>query len=392
MSDQWTSIERVRAALEHREPDRVPFDLGGSVLTGMNKVAYQNLRRYLGLPDKPIEIYDPIQQLARIHQDVLDRLSVDVRCVDPGPPKAAPLARETVNEGDYYAFTDEWGITWKMPVEGGLYFDMRKHPLADAGSVADLEKFPWPDPLDPARFEAMKQRADRFVHQEQKAYILGRHAAGIFEVALWMRGFEKFFMDLALDPGFAGALLDIITELKMKYWGRALETVGENVLVVSEADDLATQRGPMISIDMYKSLIAPRHKRLFGFLRQQARSRFYLFYHTCGASRAMIPHLLEEGVEILNPVQVSAEGMDTAELKRLFGKDLTFWGGGVDTQRVLPHGSRQEVRDEVKRRIEDLAPGGGFIFNTVHNVQGDVPPENFMAMWEALQEFGSYGN
>jgi len=390
MAERYTSYERVKLALEHREPDRVPFDLGGSVLTGINKVAYQRLRAYLGLPERPVEIYDPVQQLARVHQDVLDRLKVDVRCVDPGPPRRAPLGTDVVNEGDYRAFTDEWGITWKMPVEGGLYFDMRRHPLADAESAADIEKFPWPDPCDPGRFGTLRERADRYVFEEHKAYILGRHAAGIFEVALWMRGFEKFFMDLALNPSFADALLDTITDLKMGYWEKALDAVGENVLVVSEADDLATQRGPMISMEMYKRFIAPRHKRLFEHLRRKAKSRFYLFYHTCGAVRDLIPLLIEEGVEVLNPVQLSAEGMGSRDLKRLYGKDITFWGGGIDTQHVLPQGTRQQVRDEVRRRIEDFAPGGGFVFNTVHNVQGDVPPENYMAMWEALQEFGGY--
>lgn len=292
MRSTFTSYDRIKTTLEHREPDRIPFDLGGSVLTGINKVAYQNLRAYLGLPERPVEIYDPVQQLARVHQDVLDRLAVDVRCVDPSPPKNAPLAKPTINEGDYHAFTDEWGITWKMPVDGGFYFDMRAHPLADAESVDDLKRFSWPDPEDQGRFVDMKQRADRFVHDERKAYILGRHAAGIFEVALWMRGFEKFFMDLAINPGFAGALLDIITELKMKYWARALETVGKNVLIVSEADDIATQRGPMISTQMYKDLIAPRHRRLFDYLREKAQSPFHLFYHTCGAVKDLIPLLI----------------------------------------------------------------------------------------------------
>ena len=390
MADGWTSYERVKAVLEHREPDRVPFDLGGCVVTGINKVAYRNLRAHLGLPEKTIDIYDRMQQLARVDQDVLDRLGVDVRCVDPGPPKHAPLATDVVNEGDYYAFNDEHGITWKMPVKGGLYFDMRRHPLADAETVADLEKFPWPDPLDPARFETLKARADQYVHREHKAYILGRHAPGIFEVALWTRGFENFFVDMAINPGFADALLDIILELKMKYWARALDAVGPNVLIVWEADDLATQRGPIISLDMYRKYISPRHKRLFDFIRSKAQSKIYLFYHCCGAVRDFLPLLIDEGIDIINPVQVSADGMNTAELKRIFGGQLTFWGGGVDTQKVLPYGTPEQIRQEVKRRIDDLAPGGGFVFNTVHNVQGDVPPRNFMAMWEALQEFGVY--
>ncbi|HPD29009.1 MAG TPA: uroporphyrinogen decarboxylase family protein [Phycisphaerae bacterium] len=387
----YTSYERIKAALEHREPDRVPFDLGGTVLTGMNTVAYRNLRKYLGLPEVEVQTYDTKQQLARIDQDVLDRLMVDVRCVDPGQAQT-PLATPVRREGDYHCYQDQWGITWRMPVQDGLYFDMYKHPLADAESVADLEKYPWPDPEDPERFATMKQRADRFVHEEKKAYVLGRHAAGLFEVSLWLRGFENFLVDMAANPGFAHALLDIVTDLKMRYWKKALETVGENVLIVSEADDIATQRGPIMSMAMYREFIAPRHRRLFEHIRSSAKSRVYIFFHSCGAVKDLIPQLIDEGIDILNPVQVSAEGMDTRELKRLYGRDITFWGGGVDTQRVLPYGTPRQVRDEVRRRIDDLAPGGGFVFNPVHNVQGDVPPENYMAMWETLCEYGVYAS
>lgn len=390
MAEAWTSYDRVKAALEHREPDRVPFDLGGSVLTGMHRVAYVKLRRYLGLPEAPLEIVDNIQQLARIHQDVLEILQVDVRAVDPEPASSAPLATPVVEEGRVRLFTDEWGITWKTPAGGGLYFDMRAHPLAGVETIAELERFAWPNPTDPARFETLKARADHFVHEEKKAYVLGRSAAGVFEVALWMRGFEDFFADLALRPGFAEALLDIITELKMQYWGRALDTVGPNVLVVSEADDIATQRGPIISPAMYRRFIAPRHRRLFDFIRKRAQARVYIFYHSCGAVKDLIPQLLDEGIDILNPVQVSADGMDTAELKRRHGDSLTFWGGGVDTQHILPRGTPQQVREEVHRRVADLAPGAGFVFGPVHNTQADVPPENYMAMWEALQEHGAY--
>ncbi len=387
----YTSYERIKAALEHREPDRVPFDLGGTVLTGMNTVAYRNLRKHLGLPEVEVQTYDTKQQLARIDQDVLDRLMVDVRCVDPGQAQT-PLATPVRREGDYHCYQDQWGITWRMPVQDGLYFDMYKHPLADAESVADLEKYPWPDPEDPERFATMKQRADRFVHEEKKAYVLGRHAAGLFEVSLWLRGFENFLVDMAANPGFAHALLDIVTDLKMRYWKKALETVGENVLIVSEADDIATQRGPIMSMAMYREFIAPRHRRLFEHIRSSAKSRVYIFFHSCGAVKDLIPQLIDEGIDILNPVQVSAEGMDTRELKRLYGRDITFWGGGVDTQRVLPYGTPRQVRDEVRRRIDDLAPGGGFVFNPVHNVQGDVPPENYMAMWETLCEYGVYAS
>jgi uroporphyrinogen decarboxylase len=390
MPERWTSLERVVAALEHRQLDRVPFDLGGSVVTGMHRTAYQNLRRYLGLTEVPIEIVDRSRQLARIHQDVIDRLRVDVRAVDPSPPASAPLATPVVEAEGVQSYTDEWGVTWSAPVGGGLYFDMIGHPLADAQSVADLEHFPWPDPLDPARFETLKARADRIVTEQKRAYLLGRQAPGVFEVALGMRGVEHFSLDMASQQKFAAALLDIITELKMHYWEQALDAVGSNVLIVSEADDIATERGPMISLEMYRQLVAPRHRRLFEFIKRRAQSKVYIFYHSSGAVQEFIPSLIEEGIDILNPVRVGAEGMDTGELKKRFGRDLTFWGGGVDTQHILPHGTPAEVAADVRRRIEDLAPGGGFVFSTVHNVPADVPPENYMAMWEALQEYGAY--
>jgi uroporphyrinogen decarboxylase len=183
-----------------------------------------------------------------------------------------------------------------------------------------------------------------------------------------------------------------VCEIKMKYWAKALETVGENVMIVSEADDLCGQETTLVSPKMYRELIKPRHTRLFSFIKKTAKTDVKIFYHCCGAVSSLIPDLIESGIDILNPVQVSAAGMDTRELKRLYGNDLVFYGGGVDTQRVLPTGTPAEVRDEVRRRIDDLAPGGGFVFNTVHNIQADVPPENIMAMWEALREFGVYGN
>lgn len=385
-----TSFERVKLALEHKEADRIPLDFGGSVLTGMNKMAYINLRKYLGMSTDNVTIYDEMQQLARIDDDLVDRLGIDVRCVDPSPPSKDGLYKAPVQVGDYYERFDEWGIKWRMPAEGGLYYDMLDGSLKDVNSAAELKKFPWPDPVDPARFATMKERADHYVYNEKRAYILGRQYAGIWETALWMSGFEKFFMDMIINKDYAHALMDKITELKMQYWEKALETVGDNVLVVSEADDLATQQNTLCSVEMYKEMVHPYHKKLFNFIKEKAQNKVYIFYHTCGACKPLIPLLIEEGVDILNPVQVNAEGMDSLELKREFGKDITFWGGGVDTQKVLPFGTPDQVRDEVKMRIEHLAKDGGFIFNAVHNVQGDVPPENFMAMWETLQEYGKY--
>jgi len=387
-NNHWTSRKRVETTLAHREPDRVPYDLGGSILTGIHEKAYRQLRQHLGLPEVEIEIEDPIQGLARVHEDVKRRFEVDVYGLNPGP--ASGWVSKRWSEEGYEKLIDEWGIEWWKPQNGGLYFDMRRHPLVDAVGVADLEKYKIPDPLDPGRYIGLAEDSHRLMNEQQVAYILGRNAPGIFEVALWVRGFEQFYCDMLQRPAMAEALLDIVCENKTKYWLKALELVGPDVLMISEADDLSSQNGPLISPDLYRKLIKPRHTRLFGTIKKHAKADVKIFYHCCGNIAPLLPDLIESGIDILNPVQVSAEGMNTRELKRMYGKDLTFYGGGVDTQRVLPFGTPAQVRDEVRRRIDDLAPDGGFIFNTVHNIQADVPPENILAMREALAEYGVY--
>lgn len=387
----WTSRRRVEVALNHQEPDRVPYDLGGTILTGIHHQAYRRLRQHLGLPPVEILLEDPIQQLALVHEDVKQRLEVDIYGINPSTARGLGKQGPPWSEGGYDKLIDEWGIEWWKPQDGGFYYDMRRHPLADVDTLEGLAQYRFPDPLDPGRYEGMAERADELMNRKHVAYVLGRNAPGIFEVALWMRGFENFFCDMVGNVKFAEGLLDTILEVKMKYWARVLELVGPNVLMVSEADDLASQNRCLVSPGLYRQLIKPRHTKLFSFIKQQARVPVKIFYHSCGAIASLIPDLIESGVDILNPVQVSAAGMDTRELKRQFGKDITFYGGGVDTQKVLPHGTPQQVRAEVWRRVEDLAPGGGFIFNTVHNIQADVPPQNIVAMWEALREYGVYG-
>jgi uroporphyrinogen decarboxylase len=384
----WTSRRRVETTLAHHEPDRVPYDLGGTILTGIHHQAYTRLREHLGLPPVELDLEDPIQQLQRVDEDLKRRFQVDVYGINPGSPHTP--ARPPWQENGYDKIQDEWGIEWWKPQDGGLYFDMRRHPLDEIDTVEAVARYPFPDPLDPGRYEGMADKADHLLNQRQVAYVLGRNAPGIFEIALWMRGFENFFCDMVANVAFAEALLDAICDVKMNYWARALACVGANVMIISEADDLASQDRLLCSPELYRRLIKPRHTRLFTFIKQQAQVPVRIFYHSCGAILPVIPDLIESGIDILNPVQVSAAGMDTRELKRRFGRDLTFYGGGVDTQQVLPRGTPQQVRDEVRRRIDDLAPGGGFIFNTVHNIQADVPPENIVAMWETVREHGVY--
>jgi uroporphyrinogen decarboxylase len=379
------SRERVLSALNHQEPDRIPFDLGGTGATGIHKTAYRNLRQHLDLPAVEIRTEDIIQQLAVVDEDVAETLQTDCRNVAPRSSAIYNLVLR--DEGDYTAYTDEWGIDWRMPKRGGFYYDMQRHPLADAETIADVKGYIWPDATDPHRFEGLRERA-KAVHDQGKIVILGGLCAGVTEMHSWLRGFEQYYMDFYLHPDLAEYLMDNVVDLKMAYWQRALVEAGEYVDVVMEADDMAGQDRLLFSPATYRKFVKPRHTRLFSFIKQQAPVR--VFFHTCGAIRPLIGELIESGVDILNPVQKSAAGMDLVALKREFGGDVVFWGGGVDTQQVFGTGTLQEVRDDVKHSIDALAPGGGFVFGTVHNTQANVPPENFMAMWETLQTYGVY--
>ena len=382
------SRARVLATLEHREPDRVPFDLGGSRMTGIHVSAYAGLRAALGLPPVEVRVADLPQQLAEVDADVMDALGCDVRLV--GPRAGAAYRREMVDDGRFVAFRDEWGVGRRMPRDGGLYFDSFGAPLGGEADAATIDAFPWPDPADPARYADMADAARRVADEEGRAVLVGSICGGLTEGLFKLRGFEDGYMDLAADPDRARHVMERILEIKLAYWDRALTELGDLVDVVGEADDLGGQDRPLFSPATYRAVVKPLQRELFAFIHARTSAR--IFFHSCGAVRELIGDLVEIGVDILNPVQVSAAGMDGAELKREFGRDLVFWGGGVDTQRVLGSGTPDEVRSEVRRRIADLREGGGFVFAAVHNVQPNVPPANLVAMWETWREEAAYGN
>lgn len=383
--EQVTSRQRVRQALAHEEADRVPFDLGGTGLSTIHVTAYQNLRRYLDLPVAEPQIAFIAEQLVRVDEDLAERLQTDVRPVIPGT--AAGFHYVLRDEGPYEAYTDEWGIGWHKPKDGGFYYDMYHHPLAKANSLDEMRAYPFPDPLDNERFVQLRSQAEAAI-SKGKSVALAGPCAGIAEVYSWLRGFEQYYIDLALNPTFVAYMLDRLVEFKCAFWERALKEIGDLVDVVVEADDLGGQNSPLMSPKTYHSLIQPRHKRLFSFIKAQAPVK--LFYHTCGAVRVLIPDLIDAGIDILNPIQISSPGMELEGLKRDFGRDLVFWGGGADTQRVLGSSTPEQIREHVKQNIEALAPGGGFVFASVHDIQANVPPENIIAMWEAWQTYGTY--
>ncbi len=387
-----TGRERLLTSLNHREPDRVPYDLGSTQVTGIHVVAYRGLRECLGLPPAEPAICDEVQGLALPDGDLLDVLGVDVRGLFPlnshNDDVAGRARRQAAGDGEVEAFVDEWGITQHRPYPHGLYFTAVRHPLDGPITVADVERYPWPNTGDPQRIAGLREQALAY-RAEGRAVMIKGVLAGIFEMAQRVRGMAALMMDMASDEALAEALLDRMLVLKLDFWEMALPQLAGLVDVVSEADDYGTQVSQLISPRMFRRLMKPRLAVLFKRIHELAPDA-KLFFHSCGNVRPLLPDFIETGVDILNPVHVRATGMNPVELKRDFGKDIVFWGGGVDTQDVLPHGTPQEVRDDVRRNVEALAPGGGFVFNTVHNIQADVPPENVVAMWQALQEAGVY--
>jgi uroporphyrinogen decarboxylase len=378
-----TPRDRLLTALDHREPDRIPFDLGSTQVTGIHAVAYRRLRDYLGLPAVAPRICDVVQGLALPDDDIVERLDVDVRGLFPLNSHNWQI--NLFDAGACLAFVDEWGITQHQPKDGGLYFSVVKSPL-DRADLApeDVRAHAWPDTGDLRRIEGLRGIAEAYRDQGRAVMIKGV-LAGVFEMAQRVRGMERLMVDLASDQGLACAILDTMVELKLRFWELALPRLGDLVDVVSEADDYATQTSQLISPRMFRRIFKPRLQAVFSRIHQLA-PHAKLFFHSDGNIRPMLPDLIEIGVDILNPVHITATGMEPAALKRDFGRDVCFWGGGVDTQSVLPFGTPQEVRDNVRRNVDALAPGGGYVFNTIHNIQADVPPENIVAMLEALRE------
>jgi uroporphyrinogen decarboxylase len=378
--------DRVLTALDHRQADRVPRDLAGTRYSSIHAEAYARLRPALGLPQAEITIVDTTQGLAHVHDDMLDRFGADVALVASGSPFG--YRREVVSDGEYERFVDEWGVVRARPI-GGLYYESSTAPLKGVISAADVAAFAWPDPQDPGRFAGMAERAQHIRDVEHRAVFVGSLCAGVTEMHFRLRGYEDGYMDLAADPLLARRIMEKVTELKLAYWEKILDAFGDLIDIASEADDLGAQHAPLFSPRTYREIVKPLHAEIVSYIKSRSKARFFL--HSCGAIRDLIPDLIEIGVDCLNPVQVSATGMDTADLKAEFGRDMTFWGGAVDPQGTLARGTPEEVGVEVRRHVTDLKPGGGFVFASIHNIQAHVPVENILAMWEALDEAGTYG-
>jgi len=400
-----TSRERVTQTLRHKEPDKIPLDIGGTESSGFTGIAYNNLKAYLGKAPGKTQIFDTYQQITKIEPHLREFLQIDTvpLLIEPLRWKSFQLPDSTscevpekwnpVQDNEDWIVKDEEGhITARMP-ERGFYFEPVYTPLAGVNASSeidnfssDIQSFDWPGYADES-IEDIAARA-KWLFESTEYAIVANLQCHLLAAGQILRGYENFMIDLVMNKTIAHAILERLLEAYINRCDRYLDRVGDYVQLVLVNDDLGTQQGPMLSIDCYKEMIWPYQKELFSFIKKKAD--VFVLLHSCGSVYRFIPYLIEAGVDALNPVQVSAAEMDSAKLKREFGNDIAFWGGGCDTQRVLNAGTPHEVTEEVKRRISDFAPGGGFVFTQVHNIQPDVPPANIMAMIEAFDKYRGY--
>jgi uroporphyrinogen decarboxylase len=343
---EMTSRERVWAAINHQEPDRVPLDIGGGASTTVIEEGYEELKQHLGVTAEP-RILNKIFRMARMDESVMQRLGSDCRPLGLRPP-----------------------VNWTPPP-------------AEPGKFTDI----WgPDLEDPGDFAGLAEDAKELYENTDYAIMADGGFKRFWELGYMLRGFEQSLMDLALNPEFTIALMEKLLEMNLKMTGRFLDAVGPYIQIFRAGDDLATQKGRLWSRETHQAVLRPVYKKFFDFVKSKTEAK--IFFHSCGNAVPVIDDLVEVGVDILNPVQVAAMG-DMADVKARFGDRMVFWGG-IDTQRVLPLGSPEDVEAEVKRRIRELGPGGGFVVASVHAIQPDVPPENIMAMAEATRKYGAY--
>ncbi len=371
--------ERVLMALNHEEPDRVPLFIGTSGATTVLAPGYAKLRDHLGVQGGPLRWISKTMQYVGMDEEVLVRLGSDARPMFPGPARSS-VRREVSPD----CLIDDWGIPWRRS-PGSLYFEATDPPLRHA-TIEDLERYAWPDLTPPGRFDQLVGAA-KAIQQAGYATVL---VSGItlFEQAYLMRGLDAILMDVAADPEFFTALITKLKELMLGYAEELLRDVGPYVDVIVTGDDLGMTAGPMMSPDSYRRLLKPHHAELLGAIKRRIAGK--IFFHSCGNVYRLLGDLADAGVELLNPVQVAAGEMgDTARLKREFGDRLSFCGG-IDTRWVLPCGTPADVRAEVRQRIKDLAPGGGYVVASVHCIQPDVPPENIVAMCDEVEKSGKY--
>ncbi|MGQ9781874.1 MAG: uroporphyrinogen decarboxylase family protein [Nitrososphaeria archaeon] len=419
------SRERVAQTLDHQEPDRIPIDLGGSAVTGMHVSVVYALRQALGLdpPGKPVKVIEPYQMLGEIGPDLREALGVDV--IELGgkknmfgfenvgwkpwklfddTPVLVPEKFNTVPSpgGDILMFPQGDGSVppcARMP-KGGYFFDaIDRQAELDWNNLNledNLEEF---EVISDADLLYFKEEAEHLYHETDKAILASFGGTGFGDIALvpglslkhpkGVRGVKEWYMLSTLRPDYLTSVFEKQCEIALVNLEKIHEVVGERVTAIFvSGTDFGTQIGPIMSRESYVKLFKPYHRRVNNWIHEN--TEWKTFIHSCGSIEVFLKDFIEAGFDILNPVQTSAKNMNPSTLKEKYGNKITFWGGGVDTQTTLPFGTPEQVGKEVRERLRIFGKGGGFVFNTVHNVQPKVPVQNLLAMYRTVREFGSY--
>jgi uroporphyrinogen decarboxylase len=406
---QMNSRERILGSIAHKEPDKVPIDLGSSTVTGISAIALNNLKSVLGI-ESPTRVFDVVQQLAKVDMEIIDNFNVD----------AIDLNRIFMDELDWYPVTLGNGSQGEYPEwfrperdeDGSLFVRDKKGAvmsrMAKNGNGFNQVLYPW-EKSYPENFndisEALKsinwtahshtkfisipddelRSRTRKVRESTDRAIIMSGGAKFLELAFFLRRMDNLLMDLLADQDNLSKLLDKLMELHLAGLEKKIHAVGDLVDIIRFGDDLGMTKGPFMDKNLFRKLFKPRYKEICDYVKQNSEMK--IFFHSCGSIREFIPDLIEAGFDILNPIQTNCEGMDPLELKNEFGNDITFWGGGVDNNTILPSGSPAEVRSDVLRRCEIFSRNGGFVFAPIHNILQEVPPENILAAYNAVNEF-----
>jgi uroporphyrinogen decarboxylase len=408
------SRERVIAAVEHRESDAVPVDLGSTPSSGISAIAYNNLVKHLGINGCDAKIYDVVQELAQVDDEIIGMFGIDVidigRAFNTEFRDWHPIIlsdnsrafypawfRPVLNNGAYEVFDAE-GDRIAVKPAGATFFDQTVYPYQEAfpadyenlpeaiGKVhwSALAHSPWDHSSDPGFWDTLRQKTVELRETSGKALMISA-GCNLFEWGCFLRRMDNFLTDIYIEQENVERLLDALMELHLTSLGKICSSIGDVIDIIRLGDDLGMNSGPFMDTDTYRNIFKPRHAVLNKFIKDNSKA--HTFLHSCGSISSLIPDLIDAGFEIINPVQTNAFDMDPERLKREFGRDVTFWGGGADTRSVLNHGLPGEVRDHVLKRLEIFSPGGGYVFNPIHNILPDVPPQNIISMFDAVKEF-----
>lgn len=381
-----TSRERVLTALNHKEPDKVPLVIGADLTTGINIHVYHKLKNVLGIELEKKYLYNwPELAAAEIDEVVLKRLGSDVRGIQDRFPEEIYERNKT--REPHSPYFDDWGVG-QPEIEPGVYYP-GIHPLAEAKNIDDILNYTqWPDMNDQSRFSHVRERALYLGKQNQYAIMAAPWLLFPFERACQLQGMEQFLINMSINHDFAREMLNKISDLCKMHMENFLKEIGDNIDIIAIGDDLGTQENLLMSPKMYRSILKPIHADYISFIKDRTKAK--IFFHTDGDVFSLIDDFIEIGVDILNPIQTSAGKMaDISVLKKRYGKEICFCGA-IDTQRVLTYGSQDEVRNEVRRVINALGMAGGYIVASVHTITREVPPENVLAMVDAIEEYGYY--